>query len=177
MSLIYITGVPGTGKSTVQKELVRQGFEAYDIDQARFGGPTNLVTGEPVPMPSIESRSAEWFKRHEWRVSRYAVEELKQDAAGRVVYLCGTATTDHLIWDLFDRVLFLEVDEETLRERLAGREDNDFGKTDDELRMILERYRDTQERVKKLGVITIDATGDLTATTDQIKQFHKNYTK
>ena len=39
MSLFYITGTPGTGKTTIQKELIKRGYEALDIDQRRFGGP------------------------------------------------------------------------------------------------------------------------------------------
>jgi dephospho-CoA kinase len=169
MSLIYITGVPGSGKTTVQKELERQAFEAYDIDQPRFGGPTNLVTGEPASIPPLEERSSVWFKQHEWRVSRTAVEELKRQSEARMVYLCGTATTEHLIWDLFDKVLYLQVDEATLRTRLANRAGNDFGKSEEEVSMILERFREAQEKLKGLGVIMIDATKSLGETVDQIK--------
>lgn len=168
MSLIYVTGVPGTGKSTIQKELERRGYEAYDIDQSRFGGPTNLVTGEPVPMPPIEERGAEWFARHEWRVSRTAIEELKEQSEGRLVYLCGTATTEHLVWDLFDKVLYLQIDETTLRSRLAGRGGNDFGKTEHELLLILERYREAQAGLKDLDAIMIDATGELDTVVSSI---------
>ncbi len=170
MSLIYITGVPGAGKTTIQRELERQGYEAYDIDQPRFGGPTNLVTGEPATVPPIEERSAEWFQQHEWRVSRTGVEELKRQSEGRVAYLCGTATTEHLIWDLFDKVLYLQIDEATLRLRLENRQGNDFGKTDHEVQMILERYREAQETIKGLDVTMIDATKNLASTVEQIKR-------
>lgn len=161
MSLIYITGVPGTGKTTIQQELTRRGYEAYDIDQPRFGGPTNLVTGEPTQVPPIEERSAEWFKQHEWRVSRHAIEELKKESEGRVVYLCGTATTEHLVWDLFDRVIYLQIDEPTLRSRLANREGNDFGKTEEEVQMILVRFHAAREKVKFLDVTIVDASDDI----------------
>lgn len=177
MSLIYITGVPGVGKTTIQQELTRIGFEAYDIDQPRFGGPTNLVTGESVTLPALEDRTAEWFKHHEWRVSRPAVEELKTQAEGKVVYLCGTTTTEHLIWDLFDEVLYLQIDKEVLRERLASRNGNDFGKSEDEQRIILERFDEAREKLAGLKVVPIDATGNLADTIDLIKRFHKNYIK
>lgn len=168
MSLIYITGVPGTGKTTIQKELERQGYEAYDIDQPRFGGPVNLATGESTVVPPIEERSSEWFDHHEWRVSRVAIGKLKEQSEGKTVYLCGTATTDHLVWDLFDRVLYLEIDELTLRSRLAGREGNDFGKTEDELQIILERYREAQAKLESSGAVLIDATQDLGGTVEAI---------
>ena len=33
MTLIYITGVAGVGKTTVLNELKRRGYEAYDADE------------------------------------------------------------------------------------------------------------------------------------------------
>lgn len=168
MSLIYITGVPGAGKTTVQKELESRGYEAYDIDQPRFGGPVNLATGESVTVPPIEERSAEWFDQHEWRVSRVAIEKLKQESEGKTVYLCGTATTDHLVWDLFDKVLYLQLDEATLRSRLASREGNDFGKTENELQLILTRYSDAQKNLENLDVTLIDASTQIGKTLEEI---------
>lgn len=161
MSLFYVTGVPGTGKSAVQKELTQQGYEAFDIDGSRFGGPVNKATGKSTTVPPIEQRSADWFDQHEWRVSRPAIEELKESSAGKNVYLCGTATTENLVWDLFDKILYLNIDENTLKTRIANREDNDFGKTDDELQLILERYRTAQENLGNLAVTIIDATSPI----------------
>lgn len=158
MSLIYITGVPGSGKSTIQKELVQQGYEAHDIDEPRFGGPVNLKTGEPTIVPPLEERNSKWFEEHEWRVSRNAVEKLKAQSIDKVIFLCGTATTENLIWDLFDKILYLDIDEETLRNRITHRKDNDFGKTANELELILERYTAAKSRIKQLKVVHIDAT-------------------
>lgn len=39
MSLYYIKGTPGSGKSTIRKELEKRGFEAHDADDADMGGP------------------------------------------------------------------------------------------------------------------------------------------
>lgn len=177
MSLIYVTGIPGVGKSTIQRELKRLGYEAYDIDQPRFGGPTNLVTGESVHLPPIDMRSKEWFDRHEWRVSRDAVQSLKNESINTTIYLCGTTTTEHLIWDLFDKVLYLHVDEETLKQRLANRKDNDFGKSEDEMKIILPRYHEAEDALKHLDVTTIDARGTLQETVASITRYAKYNTK
>ena len=170
MSLIYITGPPGVGKTTIQKELESRGYEAYDIDQPRFGGPVNLNTGESTTVPPIDKRTPEWFEEHEWRVLRSAIEALKQEAIDRMIYLCGTATTENLVWDLFDKILYLQVDEATLRSRLADREGNDFGKTEAELHLILERYRTGQQRLRRPNVVSVDAASSLAATIQAIEQ-------
>lgn len=168
MSLFYITGTPGTGKTTIQKELIKHGYEALDIDQRRFGGPVNLKTGERTRVPPIEVRSPDWFEQHEWRVSRPGVEELKAEAKDRDIYLCGVTTTENLVWDLFDKVLYLNVDEQTLRDRILNREDNDFGKGEGELEIILERYRASQKKLPTLGATVIDATGSIDEVVDSI---------
>lgn len=168
MSLYYITGAPGSGKSTIQKELQRCGYEAYDIDQPRFGGPVNLKTGEPTTVPPIEQRTKEWFANHEWRVLRPAVEQLKLQSRDKRVYLCGTATTEDLVWDLFDKVFYLNVDEATLRSRIDTRTDNDFGKTEHELALIIERYEQAQRKLKSLEVAVIDASETVEETVASI---------
>lgn len=168
MSLFYITGTPGTGKTTIQKELVSRGYEALDLDQHRFGGPVNLESGERTTVPSIEDRSPDWFERHEWRVSQSGVEELKQEATDINIYLCGVTETEHLVWDLFDRIFYLNVDEQTLIDRILSRNDNDFGKGEGELEIILERYRAAQEKLATLDVVVIDANDSINKAVDSI---------
>ncbi len=167
MALYYVTGTPGVGKSTVQHELVRLEHLAYDLDDSRFGGPFNKESNLPVLMPPINERTPEWFEAHEWRVSRNAVEELKLSAQSKKVYLCGTATTEGNIIDLFDKVLYLNVDEPTLRKRIANRNGNDFGKTNHELERILVRYYDSQAELGSKNYVIIDANNTLA---DMIKK-------
>lgn len=168
MSLIYITGPAGSGKSTVQKELSTLGHTAYDIDDSRFGGPVNKLTGESTVVPPLENRSSDWFEKHEWRISRSAIEDLKKASEHTNVFLCGTAATEQTVWDLFDKVVYLDIDEATLRHRIASRQDNDFGKTNEELQIILERYKLLQENRSKHDVVTINATQDIASVVNQI---------
>lgn len=168
MSLFYITGTPGTGKTTIQKELLNRGYEALDIDQRRFGGPVNLKTGERTTVPPIEGRSPDWFEQHEWRVLRSGVEELKAETKDKDIYLCGVTTTEHLVWDLFDKIFYLNVDEQTLRDRVLNRKDNDYGQGEGELENILKRYRAAQDKLPTLDVTVIDATGSVNEAVDSI---------
>jgi dephospho-CoA kinase len=168
MALFYVTGTPGTGKSTIQKALTRMGYEAHDLDESRFGGPYNKATDRLAIMPPVDERTPQWFDAHEWRVSRSAVEALKENSKDKTVFICGTATTENLIWDLFDKIFYLNINEATLRSRIANRQDNDFGKTEHELERILERYHEAQKKLKDLNVIEIDANGSVDSVTSAI---------
>ena len=61
MPLVYVTGSPGVGKSTIDQSLREQGLESYDIDTPRFGGPYSIDSGESVTIPPVEARSDDWF--------------------------------------------------------------------------------------------------------------------
>ena len=54
MSLIFITGVAGSGKSAVCKELVARGFEAYDTDNDGMTAWVIKETDEKVNQAKVE---------------------------------------------------------------------------------------------------------------------------
>lgn len=159
MSFIYITGAPGVGKSTIQKGLELMGFEVYDLDNVRFGGPYNKATGERVTIPLAENRENDWFDRHEWRIHRAAFEELKRESLDKNIIICGVAESDGEIVNLFDKVLYLHVTDDELKKRLHTRVDNDYGKNASELAAILERKKKLDKNYVDSSAITIDASG------------------
>lgn len=168
MALIYVTGAPGAGKTTLMQELGKRGFETYDVDDSNIGGAHNKLSGKRVTIPPAEARPKEWFETHEWRTSRLAIEELKRRAKNKTILLCGVAPDDAELLSIFDQVIYLDVDEATLKERIAKRKDNDYGKNDFELADILERRRTMDARYKNLGVLIIDGSRELKEVADNI---------
>lgn len=55
MPLIYITGVSGTGKSTVWAELKNRGIEAYDVDEDGLARWQNNKTRYIHPKSSVKA--------------------------------------------------------------------------------------------------------------------------
>lgn len=157
MSLIYIKGTPGSGKSTIRKELESLGFEAHDADDADMGGPYNNATNERVTYPDT-APSKEWFDAHSYRLIPEAIQAIHDKAQDKTIFLCGTASNEDDVWHLFDKVLFLDIDETTLKSRIATRTDNDYGKTPHELELIMEKYRADRSKRERPGVTPIDAT-------------------
>lgn len=168
MSLIYVTGVSGSGKSTLCDELVRRGHDAHDSDREGNASFVSRLTGEHVTAPSLEGRTAEFVAEFEWRFIRAAVERLAARAADRTVFFLGTAANECEVWDLFDVIIYLAIDEPTLRQRIAMRTDNDFGKSDDELRRCVEWLAEANADYAKYGATYVDATQPLHAVVDDI---------
>jgi dephospho-CoA kinase len=168
MALIYVTGAPGVGKTTLQRKLADRGYETRDIDNSNLGGPHNKSTGELVTIPPADQRTPEWFDAHEWRVYPKAFDSMKDEATTKDIILCGVAASDGEILHVFDKILYLDIDDESLIRRLKNRTGNDYGKNDFELREILQRKHGLDHKYSSLDVITIDATKTLSEVADQI---------
>lgn len=156
MSFYYIKGTPGSGKTTVRKELERLGYEAHDADDDDMGGPHNKLTNQRVTYPNKPSE--QWYQEHCYRLMPEAVRRLKKKAANKTIFLSGTASNEDEVWDLFDDVLFLSIDLETLKSRILNRTNNDYGQQPHEMEEIIQKYHADQEKCQRLSLTRIDAT-------------------
>lgn len=162
MSLYFITGVTGAGKSTIRDTLRAKGYEAHDVDEDDLAAFYNKQTGQQEDRPQAhEERTAEWYAQHGWNMSRPAIEKLATQARGKPVFLCGVASNNMAVWDLFARVFCLRIDQQTLTQRLATRTNNDFGKAPDELRNILSWHQWFEQQNAQKGATMLDATQPL----------------
>lgn len=171
MPLIYITGISGSGKSAVLQELKHRGHKAFGVDEDRIAKFYNNETGEPfLENTTPEDRTPEWRSKHTWKAKREVVEELAKANGDRPVFLCGVTANDaDELWDLFDHVFALTLDEATLRHRIQTRTANDFGKNEHEFQTLLEWQRTAAEDYKKLGATLVDATQPLREVVDDIE--------
>lgn len=172
MALIYITGVAGTGKSTIRQHLQTLGYKAYDADHDEITGWRHIATGEfvvGVGMPGY--LSAEWFEEYQWSLNRDVVQRIAKEAESETVFLCGTSANDDEIHDLLHHVMFLSIDEATLRYRLASRDTNAFGKTEHELDYVLRWLKPAEEYYRNFGAVMLDAAAPLDHVVGQILSY------
>lgn len=170
MPIIYITGISGSGKSTVRQELQGRGYKVYGTDEDGIAFFYHNETGEPVVRRiAPHEHTPQWRSEHTWKVRRETVERLAEANRSEMVFLCGVVANDvDELWDLFDRVFALNIDEETLRHRITNRINNDFGKADHELDMLLRWQKTAEDDYTRAGAVVIDAIRPVEWVVDDI---------
>ena len=168
MGLIFLTGIAGSGKSTLFKELVRRGHEAIDADE-KLSFWVNTASGERVSASDHTlTTDPEFFEEHDWYIDVEAVERLAQEAKNKTIYICGSVANEEQVRHSFEKVYCLFVDEASLTSRIQSRTDKDFGKTEHELAHLLKLNRQVQRKYELMGAVIIDATQPVTVIADRI---------
>lgn len=170
MALLFVTGVAATGNSTIAKELRARGHVAYDTDDDALARWQNARTGYIHPKSSVKAadRTVAFLAEHNWNVPREFVERIAEEAAARDAFICGVAHNFADLNDLFEKVFALVIDEATLRERIATRTNNDWGKQPHELEQTLQQHALAMEQYRQQGFIIVDATPHIPRVVDTI---------
>ena len=168
MSLIFVTGISGSGKSTVREELVRRGFEAYDTDEHEIAQWRHRVSGEITPLVAEAHRTPEFIAENDWRADPERLRVLWRDAVSRTIFVCGSVGNDDEVLPFFEKVFVLSIDEATMRHRLETRTTHDFGTRPHELELLLAWRHAIDEHYLRLGAIIVDGSRPPPLIVDEI---------
>ncbi|TAJ64475.1 MAG: nucleoside kinase [Brevundimonas sp.] len=161
-----IEGLSGAGKTAVAEELERRGRHVVhgDRELAYHGDPD---TGEPWTVPAGAHGPDAVSRRHRgwiWNVDR--VRSLIADRSRPETFLCGGSRNHSRYIHLFDRVFVLDVDLDTLKRRVAGRTDDEFGARPAEWELLAGLHA-TKEDMPK-GATIIDGARPVARVVDEI---------
>jgi dephospho-CoA kinase len=136
---VLLTGMSGTGKSSVVQELVARGYTAVDTDD-----------GWCEPLPDGRQR---------WRED--AIRELLATEDTDVLFVAGCEENQVRFHPQFDHIVLLSAPLQTMLERLATRSDNPFGKTPEQLRRIREDVEAVEPLLRRAASHEIRTTAPL----------------
>lgn len=154
-----MTGISGAGKSTVCGVLKDRGVAAIDTDGDGFNRWVETATMEPV-VDAPDPTPPDWVETHAWHIRPDLVRDLSSGGGG-TVFLFGAVANEFEVWDHFDRVACLVIDDDVVRARLAGRSTNSFGKHPEDLERVLGWNQDLERLYRELGATIIDGSRPL----------------
>jgi dephospho-CoA kinase len=160
MSML-ITGISGTGKSTVTQELAKLGFLAVDADCDRYSkwadAPNTPDLGSSPVLPGRD-----WV----WREDK--IRELLQGTKQANLILSGCAANMGPFVPMFEHVVLLSCPAAVMIRRLATRTGNDYGKQPHELERILALKESIEPRLRKLSTLELDTAQPLAETISRL---------
>jgi len=159
---ILITGIAGSGKTSVIKELRSRGYTALDLDDCYVCTYVNKQTGKPAKY--IEGAGREWIENHRWIVVTSKLvallEALPKDEevfiAGKIAKIQAEEMTD-----IFDITFLLQPHDSVIHDRLRTRTTNrdNFAKEEDERDSIVKNRHEFERACVESGALVLENHG------------------
>jgi dephospho-CoA kinase len=136
---VLLTGMSGTGKSSVIRELAARGFKAVDTDD----GWCDLQRDG----------------RQIWRED--AIQKLLSAEDADVLFIAGCEENQVRFYPQFDHIILLTAPLEALLDRLAARTNNSYGKAPEELRRFLDDVESVEPLLRRVASQEVCTTAPL----------------
>lgn len=144
---ILLTGMSAVGKSTLVGLVRERGWAAVDLDDG--------YTTESIGLPG----EVLWL---EDRVRRLL------DGPEEVLFVAGCASNQGAFRDDFDQIVLLSAPPDVIRERLATREGNPFGKTPEQATRVLADQAEVEPLLRRVADHEIVTTGEVEQSVEQV---------
>jgi dephospho-CoA kinase len=148
---VFITGMSGTGKSTVIARLAALGHRAIDTDSDEY---FELVE----PDDAVRARFGD-AKDWRWRVDRITALLDAEDAPA--LFLSGTSSNQAQFYPRFDHVVLLSAPEPIVLARLRTRTTNRYAKDPAELARELHLRPIVEPMLRRAADIEVDTSAPL----------------
>jgi dephospho-CoA kinase len=154
MKRILLTGMSGTGKSTVINALAARGYKAIDADYDEFSEWVAISDDSGIPGEPVEPTS-DWM----WREDRIQALLNNEDAA--VLFVSGCSPNMGKFLSQFDQIILLSAPADVIVERLRTRTNNPYGKNADEVARVLGLVETVEPLLRRAAGHEIDTSVSL----------------
>lgn len=154
MKRILLTGMSGTGKSTIISELAARGYKAVDADCDEYSEWVETTGQGDSFGPTVEA-GRDWV----WREDR--MRELLSTEDADVLFLSGCAANMGQFLPAFDHIVLLSAPAEVLLQRMATRTTNAYGRRPDEAARVLGLVDTVEPLLRRVADVEIDTRAPL----------------
>jgi gluconate kinase len=160
-----ITGVAGTGKSTIAQELRRRGSAAYDTEEG-FSYYVDKQTGERCAYPATPSEA--WYMNHERVFDEKVLNNLFKKHADEPLFISSITANQKKFYGQFKKIFLLTTDDDLITHRLGTRTNNYFGRHPLDLQRVISRHQAFDDELEAAGAIVVDASKPIEQMVDDI---------
>jgi shikimate kinase len=156
MKRVLLTGMSGTGKSTLIRELAAVGYKALDLDADEWSEWVEVeFSGNPTSGESPVEPGRDWI----WREDR--VRDLLSTEDADVLFVSGCAANMVKFYSQFDHIILLTAPADLIVDRLATRINNSYGKSPEELARVLALLQIIEPKLRRVAGHDVDTSAAL----------------
>lgn len=159
MKRVLLTGMSGTGKSTLICELVARGYKAIDTDSDEWCEWVNVASDEPA---AGLTAGPDWV----WREDR--IQRLLSTEDADVLFVSGCKSNQPKFYAQFDHIVLLSAPSRLIVERLATRTNNPYGKHPDELARVLRHLQSVEPLLRRGASLEVDTSAPVAQVIETI---------
>lgn len=171
MKKVFITGVAGSGKSTVSRELTNMGYPAHDIEDGDYGLFVMVRKDTGEIFENYDNSDLEKVNAAKWICDPVKLKALLDRQTEEVEFYCGIAANNPDLIPLFDICIILHASDTSIDQRLTSREGTQYFANTKEGRARVISYKDDfTKKMEGLGMTRVDANGNPQEVAEKILQ-------
>jgi dephospho-CoA kinase len=152
MPKVLVTGMSGTGKSTVLQLLGQRGHRVVDTDTDQWSHWVSSPDGSP-----------DWI----WRED--AITWLLASHNDGHLFVAGCKTNQGKFYPQFDHIALLSAPADVLLARIGARDNNPYGKRPQEQALILRYLAEVEPQLRATATIEIDASAPISQVVQKLE--------
>ncbi|HZO74173.1 MAG TPA: AAA family ATPase [Ktedonobacteraceae bacterium] len=154
MKRILLTGMSGTGKSTIIGNLAARGYKAVDADCDEFSQWVEVEGSADAEITPVDG-NRDWV----WREDR--IQDLLSSEDADVLFVSGCAENMPKFYPQFDLIVLLSAPTSIIEQRLHTRTTNQYGKRPNEVARVLSLVESVEPLLRRAARYEIDTSAPL----------------